>query len=251
MALASLTNSLYQILSGLGGGNKTAAASQPSQNSTASTRTSTSTAPVVDVSKDRLDVTVPSETVKEPALPVVAYAPPVELSQAPAQALPQSSAVLAPVQAEEPELPAAPADFPAVAAALAQTAAEEPTLPLTSAEAAESASTDDEAAAPAAAAQTAAPTTTASTGSLVSAEIDAPAAIRVSTGATVEQASLSSDEERARAMAIKALDQERRLNIVSSLTDAAASSVAAQSQKAAAQASAEAVKSKRPALLVA
>lgn len=222
--LAGIINPLGQTLSNLLGGNTTSTASQPSQ-------TSTPKAPVVDVSKDRLDLSGATEPAKEPTLAVVAYVPPVEVPKAPEQVLPQPPAPVA--SAEEPALPAAPADFPAAMAALA---------------ASERA---DDAAAPAAAPATAVATTSASTGSSVSAEADAPAATSVSAGATVAKTDQSTDEEKARAMAIKALEHERRLNMASDLMQTATASSVAATQKAAAQASAEVAETKRPALLVA
>lgn len=246
MPLGSLTNSLIPSLGGLRGPTHRAQSTPPPA-------ATASAAPVVDVSKDRLDVTPPSAVVAEPALPVAAYAPPVQAPQPPDETLP---AVVAPAQAEEPALPAAPADFPAAAAAaaLAESASEVPALPLTASEVMASAQVDDASAAPAAtttASTTAASTTTASTGTSVSADVAAPAATGVATGATVQSTSLSSDEDKARAMAIKALAQERQLNMASFLTEAATSNTVVDSQKAAAKASAEASESKRPALLVA
>lgn len=238
MPLGSLTNSLIPSLGGLRGPTHRAQSTPPPA-------ATASAAPVVDVSKDRLDVTPPSAVVAEPALPVAAYAPPV---QAPDESLP---AAIAPAQAEEPALPAAPADFPAAAAAaaLAESASEVPALPLTASDVVASAQVDDAAAAPAA--TKTALTTAASTGNSVAADVAAPAATGAATGATVQSTGLWSDEDKARAMAIKALAQERQLNVASFLTEAAASNTVVESQKAAAKASAEASDSKRPALLVA
>ncbi|MDQ7775998.1 hypothetical protein [Paracoccus aminovorans] len=192
--------------------------------------------PITDVSQDRIDLNVP-EKAADAAPPVAAYPPP-------------------PPPAAIPDVPAAMAEAePAPATATVVLNAEQP-APGTNAAADTKAQLDtasqaaDASAIAAGSTAQIAPASTGRSGTSAG-SASAEAAQAADSGLVTQAADAWSDEDHARAMAIKALQQERMLNLASTLTEAAEKHATVQAEKRAETAAATAEASTRPALLVA
>ncbi|MCV2445943.1 hypothetical protein [Paracoccus sp. DMF] len=193
--------------------------------------------PITDVSQDRIDLNDP-EKAADAAPPVAAYPPP-------------------PPPAAIPDVPAAMVEAePAPATAAVVLVAEQEAAAGTNAAAGTKAQLDtasQAADASAVAAGSTAQTLPASTGrsGTSAGSASAEAAQAADSGLVTQAADAWSDEDHARAMAIKALQQERMLNLASTLTEAAEKHATVQAEKRAETAEATAEASTRPALLVA
>jgi len=228
MPLGLLTSILNSTLTGATGARTDQSAAQNSPQNQASAPQGS--APITDVSQDRIDLNDP-EKAADAAPPVAAYPPP------PPAAIPDVPAAL--VEAE-----------PAPVTAAAVLDAEQGAAPVTKAAAGTSAQADTAADALVLDASSTAPVSAGRSGTSAG-SASAETAPAADSGFVTQATDAWSDEEHARAMAIKALQQERMLNIASTLTEAADKHAAVQAEKRAETAAATAEASTRPALLVA
>ncbi|WP_157403950.1 hypothetical protein [Paracoccus sp. N5] len=227
MPLGLLTSILNSTLTGATGARTDQSAAQNSAQNQASAPQGS--APITDVSQDRIDLNDPEKAAD--AAPVAAYPPP------PPAAIPDVPAAL--VEAE-----------PAPVTAAVVLDAEQEAAPVTKAAAGTSAQVDTAADALAIDASSTAPVSAGRSGTSAG-SASAETAPAADSGFVTQATDAWSDEEHARAMAIKALQQERMLNIASTLTEAADKHAAVQAEKRAETAAATAEASTRPALLVA
>lgn len=234
MPLGLLTSVLNSTLTGLTGVRTDQSTAQNSpQNQAPAPQGST---PITDVSQDRIDLNDPEKTA-DAAPPMAAYPPPP-----PPAAIPDVPAAM--VEAE-PAPATAAVVLDAAQAAPGTNAAADTKAQLDTASQAADAS--------AIAAGSTAQTPPASTGrsGTSAGSASAEAAQAADSGLVTQAADAWSDEDHARAMAIKALQQERMLNLASTLTEAAEKHATVQAEKRAETAAATAEASTRPALLVA
>lgn len=213
MPFGLLTSTLNSALSGLVGAFTPQGSTQ--NNSPKPSQATQGRTPITDTSQDRIDLNDPAKTASA-APPVAAYQPP-----APAALVPTMAAGTEPGAETAGTAPQNTAeDAPATGAGAADRPA-------------------------------AAPSGRSVTGSLAAENLAAETVSAKDSSQTSSAPDAWSDEEQARAMAIKALQQERMINITSSLTEAAEKHAALQADKRAEKVATTAETSTGPALLVA